>query len=81
MNVYINSSDFTKERINNYNKMRKSKINNQLFNKEKNFHQKLIKLPQKVTMKNNLIFITKMNLNIDYIKYGLYLLYEKMNLG
>ena len=55
MNVYINSSDFTIERINNYNKMRKSKINNQLFNKEKNFHQKLIKLPQKVTMKNNLI--------------------------
>ena len=42
-------------RINNYNKMHGGKINNQLFNKEKNFHQKLIKLPQKVTMKNNLI--------------------------
>ena len=26
-------------------------------------------------------FITNMNLNIDYIKYGLYLLKEKMNLG
>lgn len=55
MNVYINSSDFTKERINNYNKMRKSKINNQLFNKVKNISSKVNKLPRKVTLKKNLI--------------------------
>ena len=40
----INSSEITKERINNYNKIRKNKINNQLFNKfnkEKNISLKL----------------------------------------
>ena len=44
MNIYLNSSDFNKERINNYNKMRKSKINNQSFNKEKNISSKVNKI-------------------------------------
>ena len=107
----INSSDITKERINNFNKMRKNKINNQLFNKGKNISPKdnkitaesnaerefnIVNLNIDPELKNetyiNAIinednleqiigFITNMNLNIDYIKYGLYLLNEKMNLG
>ena len=107
----INSSDITKERINNFNKMRKNKINNQLFNKGKNISPKdnkitaesnaerefnIVNLNIDPELKNetyiNAIinednleqiigFITNMNLNIDYIKYGLYLLNEKINLG
>ena len=107
----INSSDITKERINNFNKMRKNKINNQLFNKGKNISPKDNKIPaesnaerefnivnlnidpelKNETYINAIInednleqiigFITNMNLNIDYIKYGLYVLNEKMNLG
>ena len=107
----ISSSEITKERINNYNKIRKNKMNNQLFNKINNISTKSDKISAENNAKNNLNifnlniqtelknenyiktiinkdnieqiigFITNTNLDIDYIKYGLYLLNEKINLG
>ena len=107
----INSSEITKERINNYNKIRKNKINNQLFNKFNNIVTKTNEISAENNAKNELNilnlniqtelknenyiksiinqdnieqiigFITDTNLDIDYIKYGLYLLNEKINLG
>ena len=107
----INSSEITKERINNYNKIRKNKMNNQLFNKINNISTKSDKISAENNAKNDLNifnlniqtelknenyiktiinqdnieqiigFITNTNLDIDYIKYGLYLLNEKINLG
>ena len=107
----ISSSEITKERINNYNKIRKNKMNNQLYNKINNISTKSDKISAENNAKNNLNifnlniqtelknenyiktiinkdnieqiigFITNTNLDIDYIKYGLYLLNEKINLG
>ena len=107
----INSSDITKERINNYNKIRKNKINNQLFKKVTNITIKsnkisaenggenelnIFNLNIQTELKNEnyiktiinddnieqiINFITNVNLDMDYKKYGLYLLNEKMNLG
>ena len=107
----INSSEITKERINNYNKIRKNKMNNQLFNKINNISTKSDKISAENNAKNDLNifnlniqtelknenyiktiinqdnieqiigFITNTSLDIDYIKYGLYLLNEKINLG
>ena len=42
-NMNINSSEITKERINEYNKVRKNKINQELFVKENNIKSKLNK--------------------------------------
>ena len=105
----INSSEITKERINNYNKIRKNKINNQLFNKVTNISIKsnkisaencdehelnIFNLNIQTELKNEnyiktiinddnieqiINFITNVNLDIDYKKYGLYLLNEKIN--
>ena len=107
----INSSDITKERINNYNKIHKNRINNQLFKKVTNITIKSNKISAENNDENELNifnlniqtelknenyiktiinddnieqiinFITNVNLDMDYKKYGLYLLNEKMNLG
>ena len=91
----INSSEITKERINNYNKIRKNKMNNQLFNKINNISTKSDKISAENNAKNDLNifnlniqtelknenYIKTIILDIDYIKYGLYLLNEKINLG
>ena len=107
----INSSDITKERINNYNKIHKNRINNQLFNKITNITIKSNKISAENKDENELNifnlniqtelknenyiktkinennieqiinFITNVNLDMDYKKYGIYLLNKKMNLG
>ena len=58
----INSSEITKERINNYNKIRKNKMNNQLFNKINNISTKSDKISAENNAKNDLNIF---NLNIQ----------------
>ena len=72
----INSTDIAQERINHYNKNRKTKINSELYNKESNTKGKS---KNNSAEKNSNLNIS--NLNIDYIKYGLYLLNEKIKLN
>ena len=104
----INSTDIAQERINHYNKNRKIKINNELYNKESNTKGKSknnsaeknsnlnisnLNIDQEIKNENfikellnednidKIMGFININLNIDYIKYGLYLLNEKINLN
>ena len=111
VNMNINSSEITKERLDNYNKIRKNKVNKVLYNKntdnkEENTNNNLAEnldtngliisnLNIKEELKNenyinsllnddnvdNIMEFVNINLNIDYIEYGLYLLNEKINLN
>ena len=111
VNMNINSSEITKERLDNYNKIRKNKLNKALYNKnvnnkEVNTNNNLAEnldtngliisnLNIKEELKNenyinsllnddnvdNIMEFVNINLNIDYIEYGLYLLNEKINLN
>jgi len=111
VNMNINSSEITKERLDNYNKIRKNKLNKELYNKnvnnkEVNTNNNLAEnldtngliisnLNIKEELKNenyinsllnddnvdNIMEFVNINLNIDYIEYGLYLLNEKINLN
>ena len=110
VNTKINSSGITKERLDNYNKIRKNKVNKVLYNKntdnkEENTNNNLAEnldmneliisnLNIKEELKNenyinsllndgnieNIMEFININLNFDYIEYGLYLLNEKINL-
>ena len=104
----ISSTDIAQERINHYNKNRKTKINSELYNKESNTKGKSknnsaeknsslnisnLNIDQEMKNENfikellnednidKIMGFININLNIDYIKYGLYLLNEKINLN
>ena len=110
LNMNINSSEITKERLDNYNKIRKDKLNKALFNKNINSKEEktnnnlaenldmneliISNLNIKEELKNenyinsllnddfidNIMEFININMNVDYIEYGLYLLNEKINL-
>ena len=110
LNMNINSSEITKERLDNYNKIRKDKLNKALFNKNVNSKEEktnnnlaenldmneliISNLNIKEELKNenyinsllnddfidNIMEFININMNVDYIEYGLYLLNEKINL-
>ena len=111
-NLNINSSEITKERVNEYNKSRKNKIHQELFNNKSNIkinsnfndisqdnyyelNIQNLNIEQELKNENNirailnegnldkiLEYITIYDnsiINNDYIKYGIYLLKEKVN--
>ena len=107
-NMNINSSEITKEKVNEYSKSRKNKINQELFNnqgkletnsnfnnisKENYYELNIQNLNIESELKNENYIKAILNensldkileyintrINNDYIKYGIYLLIEKLN--
>ena len=107
-NMNINSSEITKEKVNEYSKSRKNKINQELFNnqgkletnsnfnnisKENYYELNIQNLNIESELKNEnyikailnensldkILEYINIRINNDYIKYGIYLLIEKLN--
>ena len=107
-NMNINSSEITKEKVNEYSKSRKNKINQELFNNQSNaktnsnfnniskenyYELNIQNLNIESELKNEnyikailnensldkILEYINIRINNDYIKYGIYLLIEKLN--